>query len=132
MSGRETFLERIESILDAGGDHIRGLLFDLDEGADVERVAPTDTYQLGIVVLYNSLRDEPEAAAVAGSAAEELESLFAEAFELQTGDWQGICLTYCDPMSDNAITVAQSEFFKEWRLEHLSLKDYPPQSIITR
>lgn len=103
-----------------GGDHIRGLLFDLDEGADVERVALNDTYQLGVVVLYNSLRDEPAAAAVASNAAEELERLFAEAFETQTGQWQGICLTYCDPMSDNAITVAQAEMLKEWRLEHMS------------
>ncbi len=120
------------AILEAGGDHIRGLLFDLDEGEDVERVTPADTYQLGIVVLYNSLRDEPAAAAVASNAAEELERLFAEAFESQAGEWQGICLTYCDPMSDNAITVAQSENFKEWRLEHMSLKDYPPQSTISR
>lgn len=132
MPGKETFLDRIEGILEAGGDHIRGLLFDLDEGEDMERVAPADTYQLGIVVLYNSLRDEPAAAAVASNAAEELERLFAEAFESQTGEWQGICLTYCDPMSDNAITVAQSENFKEWRLEHMSLKDYPPQSTISR
>lgn len=132
MSGKETFLDRIEGILEAGGDHIRGLLFDLDEGEDVERVAPADTYQLGIVVLYNSWRDEPAAAAVASNAAEELERLFAEAFESQTGEWQGIRLTYCDPMSDNAITVAQSENFKEWRLEHMSLKDYPPQSTISR
>jgi hypothetical protein len=132
MSGKETFLDRIEGLLEAGGDHIRGLLFDLDEGEDVERVAPADTYQLGIVVLYNSLRDEPAAAAAASNAAEELERLFAEAFESQTGEWQGICLTYCDPMSDNAITVAQSENFKEWRLEHMSLKDYPPQSTISR
>ncbi len=132
MAGKKNFLERIEGILEAGGDHIRGLLFDLDEGADVEQVAPTDTYQLGVVVLYNSLRDEPAAAAVASNAAEELERLFAEAFESQTGEWQGICLTYCDPMSDNAITVAQSEMLKEWRLEHMSLKDYPPQSTISR
>lgn len=132
MSGKRTFLERIEDILEAGGDHIRGLLFDLDEGADVERVALNDTYQLGVVVLYNSLRDEPAAAAVASNAAEELERLFAEGFETQTGEWQGICLTYCDPMSDNAITVAQAEMLKEWRLEHMSLKDYPPQSTISR
>ncbi len=130
INGKKTFLERIEGILEAGGDHIRGLLFDLDDGADVERVTPTDTYQLGIVVLYNSLRDEPAAAAVASSAAEELEQVFAEAFGSQTGEWQNICLTYCDAMSDNAITVAQSEMLKEWRLEHMSLKDYPPQATI--
>lgn len=46
MPGKTTFLDRIEGILEAGADHIRGLLFDLDEGTDVERVAPTDTYQL--------------------------------------------------------------------------------------
>ena len=85
MSGKETFLDRIEGILEAGGDHIRGLLFDLDEGEDVERVTPADTYQLGIVVLYNSLRDEPAAAAVASNAAEELEELEDEDEEDEEG-----------------------------------------------
>jgi hypothetical protein len=38
---------------------------------------------------------------------------------------------YCDPISDSAITVAQREMLKQWRLEHMSLQEDPPQPMIT-
>ncbi len=131
LPGRRTFLKRIESILADGNDHIRALLFDLDEGEDVERYGPDDVYQLGIVVLYDSLRDEPTAAQVAGKAAEALEELFEAAFHPKDSEWKSICLMYCDPISDSAITVAQREMLKQWRLEYLSLQEDPPQPMIT-
>ena len=37
----------------------------------------------------------------------------------------------CDPVSDSAITVAEREMLKQWRLEHMSLQDDPPQPMIT-
>ncbi len=126
-----TFLKKLESVLVGGGDHIRALLFDLDGGEDVEREAPEDLYQLGIMVLYDSLRDEPTAAAAAKKAAEKLEELFYAAFYLPSVGWQNICLKYCDPISDSAITVAEREILKQWRLEHMSLQDDPPQPMIT-
>ncbi|KXW58859.1 hypothetical protein FEMY_05400 [Ferrovum myxofaciens] len=131
IPGKRTFLKKLESILVGGGDHIRALLFDLDEGKDVEREAPEDLYQLGIMVLYDSLRDEPTAAAAATKAAEDLEELFDEAFHLPDVGWQNICLKYCDPVSDSAITVAEREILKQWRLEHMSLQDDQPQPMIT-
>lgn len=131
VAGKRDFLKKIEHILADGGDHIRALLFDLDEGKDIERKTPDDLYQLGIVVLYDSVRDEPTAAAAATKAAEALEELFETAFHLETGAWQNIHLQYCDPVSDSAITVAQSEALKQWRLEHMSLQDDPPAPMIT-
>lgn len=129
--GKRDFLKKIEHILADGGDHIRALLFDLDEGKDIERKTPDDLYQLGIVVLYDSVRDEPTSAAAATKAAEALDELFETAFHLETGAWQNIHLQYCDPVSDSAITVAQSEALKQWRLEHMSLQDDPPAPMIT-
>lgn len=131
IPGKRTFLKKIESILTDGGDHIRALLFDLDEGKDVERKTPEDLYQLGIIVLYDSLRDEPTAAATAAKVSEELEELFEVAFHSPQAGWQNICLQYCDPVSDSAITVAQREMLKQWRLEHMSLQEDPPQPMIT-
>lgn len=131
IPGKCTFLKKIELILSGGGEHIRGLLFDLDEGKDIERKASDDVYQLGISVLYDSAKDEPTAAAVAKAAAHALEELFSTAFYSERASWQNICLQYCDPMSDNAITVAQREMLKQWRLEHMSLQDDPPQPMIT-
>lgn len=129
--GKRTLLKRIESVLADGGDHIRALLFDLDEGKDIERNGPEDVYQLGIVVLYDSLRDEPAAVQVASKAAEDLEKLFEAAFHSQDLGWKNIRLMYCDPTSDSAITVAQREMLKQWRLEYMSLQDDPPQPMIT-
>ncbi len=131
IPGKRSFLKKIEDILADGGDHIRALLFDLDEGKDIEREAPDDLYQLGVIVLYDSLRDEPTAAAAATKAAEALEDLFEAAFCAPEVGWQNICLQYCDPMSDSAITVAQREMLKQWRLEHMSLQEDPPQLMIT-
>jgi hypothetical protein len=131
IPGKRTFLKKIELILSDGGEHIRGLLFDLDEGKDIERKAPDDVYQLGINVLYDSAKDESTAAAVAKAAAHALEELFNTAFYSEQASWQNIFLQYCDPMSDNAITVAQREMLKQWRLEHMSLQDDPSQPMIT-
>ena len=131
VPGKRDFPKKIEHILADGGDHIRALLFDLDEGKDIERKTPDDLYQLGIVVLYDSVRDEPTAAAAATKAAEALEELFETAFHLETGAWQNIHLQYCDPVSDSAITVAQSESLKQMRLEHMSLQDDPPAPMNT-
>lgn len=131
VPGKRTFLKKIEIILSDGGEHIRGLLFDLDEGKDVERNAPDDVYQLGINVLYDSTKDEPTAATVAEAAARALEDLFSTAFYSEQAGWQNIRLEYCDPISDSGITVAQREMLKQWRLEHMSLQDDPPQPMIS-
>ena len=131
IPGKRAFLKKIESILADGGDHIRAVLFDLDEGQDIERQAPDDVYHLGIVVLYDSLRDEPAAAAAAKKAAEALEEIFETAFHSSEDGWQNICLKYCDPISDSAMTVAQREMLRQWRLEHMSLQDDPHQPMIT-
>ncbi len=129
--GKTRFLKKIEKILDENGSHIRGLLFDLDEGRDIERTTSDDLYQLGITVLYDSTKDEPTSAAAAAKSAAEIEELFNLAFNLGGSGWKNIRLIYCDPTSDNAITVAQSEMLKQWRLEHMSLRDEPPQPMIT-
>jgi len=131
VPGKRTFLRKIELILSDGGEHIRGLLFDLDEGKDIERKTPDDVYQLGINVLYDSTKDESTAAAAAETASRALEELFSTAFYSDKAGWQNICLQYCDPISDSGITVAQREMLKQWRLEHMSLQDDPPQPMIT-
>lgn len=131
IPGKHSFLKRLEDILDDGGNHIRALLFDLDENKNIERKTSDDLYQLGINVLYDSRWDEPTAAAAATKAAEELEVLFEAAFHSPEAGWQNVCLQYCDPVSDSAMTVAMKEMLKQWRLEHMSLQDDPPQPMIT-
>jgi len=129
--GKKTFLKKLENILDVGGIHIRALLFDLDNGKNVERKGLEDVYELGIIVLYNSIEDESQASIAAEEAARKLEELFEVAFYSPGSGWLNINLQYCDPVSDNAITVAQREILKQWRLEHMSLQSTPPQPMIT-
>jgi hypothetical protein len=126
VPGKYDLVKKIEKILDVGGDHIRALLFDMDKGENVERKTPDDLYRLGIMVLYDSLRDEPAAFAAATDTAEALEGIFEAAFKAPTGAWQNVELEYCDLISDTAMTVAMSESLKQWRLEYLSLQDEPP------
>jgi len=132
IAGKPQLLKKIESALKDGGEHIRALLFDLDDGKSIERDLPSDLYELGITVLYDSFRDEHTASVVAAKAAENLENLFAEAFCQNGTVWTDIRLQYCDSISDSAITVAQREMFKQWRLEHMSLREGPPQMMLTQ
>jgi hypothetical protein len=127
---RRTLVEHIEAILNEGGEWIRCLLFELDDGDIRERQGPEDVYQLGITVLYASSPDEPRAYAAASSAAEALERIFARAFERQSGE-RAHRSRYCDPISDSVLTVQQCETLIEWRLEYLSLATDPPQPMVT-
>jgi hypothetical protein len=130
IPGKDSFLKKIEVLLSEGGEHIRALLFDLDSGNDVERQESTDLYQLGVYVLYNSLLNEPEAAEAAKRLAESLEDLFSKAFN-NGQEWSGLELIYCDPISDSSLTVAQQQLLKIWRLEHMSMREDPPQVMLS-
>lgn len=132
-AGKKSFLTQIESILEQGGEYIRGILFDLDEGKSIERVDNNDCYSLGIIVLYMSSKNEPVAASSAEQVARALESLFATAFcSNDKNKWQGIELQYCDAVSDAVLTVAQQTQLKEWRLEHMSLRESPAQVMTNK
>jgi hypothetical protein len=128
----ETYLDclknKIAALLKKNGEHIRGLFFDLDDGKNIERDSAQSPYQLGIVVLYDS--SSAQAPASAKNVTEKLEELFENSFYSDKG-WDKIALKYCDPVSDNVMTVAEQQKLKMWRLEYLSLKDYPPQPMIS-
>jgi hypothetical protein len=131
--GKKSFLDQIEAVLEQGGEHIRGLYFDLDEGKNIERKETNDCYSLGITVLYDSRKNEPVAAAAAEQAANSLELLFTSTFNSKgQNKWLGIELLYCEAISDGALTVVERELLKEWRLEHMSLRESPAQVMSTK
>jgi hypothetical protein len=130
VDGR-TMVEHTETILDKGGEWIRGLFFDLDDGDFRERIRPDDVYQLGITVLYASALNESQGYASACAVAEALERLAGRAFERQGGTREYIDLRYCDAVSDAVLTVQQRERLTEWRLEYLSLAADPPHPMVT-
>jgi hypothetical protein len=129
FSKKKTLLKEIQSVLDTGGEHIRALLFDVDDGDNIEREVPDDCYVLGIQVLYDHEGLET-AYQAAHQAAEALSELFAHAFQQAGGSWQNIELLYCDAIADDAMTVAQQLRLRPWRLDHLSLADDPLQPML--
>jgi hypothetical protein len=120
---------KIAKVLEGPSEHILAVLFDVDGGTDTQRNGADDVYQLHITLLYDSTKNEPAAFDAAQSAADAIEDAFEMAFCV-AGTWRNIQLLSCLPVSDNAMSVAQSRLLKQWRLEHVSLETDPQQSML--
>jgi hypothetical protein len=120
---------KIAKAMDDAGEHVLAVLFDVDGGEEVKRQGPEDVYQLSIVILYDSQKDESKAYAAAQKAADTIADTF-EAALCTGGVWRDIRLNSCDPVSDEAMTIAQSRSYKRWRLDHMSLEDEPQQVML--
>jgi len=121
---------RIEKALDTAGKHVVAVLFDIDGGEDSQRNGPDDLYRLGIYLLYDTSQNESDAEAAARSAADVIEKTFESAFQSQDNAWKNIQLEYCDVISDQAMSYADSRMLKQWRLEYISLEDDPQQPVL--
>ena len=119
----------LRKILKQCGEHLVAIFFDMDQGAEIERSAPEDTYDLSITLVFDSGND-PE---IAEAAAQEAARKFSTAFKnrcFKSGAWQNIELQSCEVMSDEALTFRQSMLAKTWRVDDLSLKSEPQQPMI--
>jgi hypothetical protein len=113
---------KIAKTLEEAGEHILAVYFEVDEGSEIPRINADDAYRLNITLLYDSMQDEPAAYDAASKAAEKIENAFESAF-CRAGAWTNIQLLSCLPMSDSAMTVAQTRLLKQWRLDYVSLED---------
>jgi len=120
---------QLGKIFAESGEEIRAVYFDVDGGNLVHRPDAADPFQLNIVLLYDG-RKSPHTADVVDKAAEKIEAAFADAF-LKDGTWRGIQLLSCIAISDEVMTVAQSQLLQRWNLDHLSLEDDPPQAMLS-
>lgn len=120
---------KMAKALEEPSEHILAVLFDVDGGTENHRNGADDVYELHITLLYDSTRNEPAAYDAAQKAADAIEDAFEKAFCL-AGTWKNIQLLSCLPVSDNAMTVAQSHLLKQWRLEYVSLETDPQQSML--
>jgi hypothetical protein len=122
--------KRLSKILATAGEHIPAIFFDVDDGNEVQRHEPTDTYTLRIILLHTSQPNFRESETVALKVREQIESLFKELFFKMNKSWREIELVDCMVMSDAALTYAQSTLLKQWRLEHLSLREDPEDPMM--
>jgi hypothetical protein len=122
--------DRLTKILKPAGQHICAIFFDMDEGAEVQRNDLEEPYTLSIVLLYTTQPNARESEAVALDLKGKIESAFQDSFFKKNNRWTGIELVDCSVMSDEALTYAQSVILKQWRLEHLSLRDEEEQPMM--
>jgi hypothetical protein len=121
--------KRIAKIIEPLGAHLIAVFFDVDEGEEVERKEPTDSYMLRIDLLY-STRDDPIAALKsAEDAARAISAAFRACYFSAGKGWHGIELLDCDVSSDEAMTYAMSTNLKKWNADYLSLRAQTDQPI---
>ena len=68
--------ERLSKILKPLGQHIPAVFFDVDEGRDIKRNGPGDTYTLDIYLLHTTEPDSAKAETAANEARKQIEAAF--------------------------------------------------------
>ena len=122
--------EKIAKAVKPLGELIAGVFFDVDEGAEVARDGPDDTYTLDITILHSADSDFEAAEKAADTAAKAIEKAFRDKLFDPTKTWQHIELRSCDPVSESVLTYQQFKQLKRWRLEHFSLAAEPQQPVL--
>lgn len=128
---RETKLrDDLAKILKPLGNEIVSIFFDVDEGKEIPHSGADEPYSLGIYLLYRTDADPGASEAAAVAAAEKIVAKFEEKCRDDSGHWRWIELAYCDPIADSALTYAQSNSFKKWQADHMSLRAQPQQPTL--
>jgi len=122
--------EKIAKAVKPHGELIAGVFFDVDEGAEVTRNGPDDTYTLDITILHSAFPDFDAAEKAADTAAKAIEKALKDKLFDPTKRWQHIELRSCDPVSESVLTYQQFKQLKRWRLEHISLAAEPQLPVL--
>ena len=117
--------EAIVKVLKKHGQPISAIYFDVDEGEEVSRSGPLDTYQLAIYLLYDTELDASAAEGVAKEAAAAITKIFQTTC-FTSGRWRGIELLECEAISDEAMSVRLADSLARWSVDHMSLRTDPP------
>lgn len=128
---RQTKLkDKLTAILKTLGEHIVAVFFDIDDGAEVKRERPEDTYTLDIYLLANTGDDPAKAEAAVEAARKKIEAACRERLFVKDKGWQYIELRECIVISDEALTYRQSCLFKRWNIDYMSLREDPQQELL--
>ncbi|MCL2714296.1 MAG: hypothetical protein FWD68_06860 [Alphaproteobacteria bacterium] len=111
------------------GDHIRGIFLEVED--DVERIGEDDPYTLTTILVYDTDHNKEIAEKCAKDASREIENAFAEKCRARWG-WKNIELLSCEIVSDMAVTFRELLDLREWRSEHVSLKNSQPSMFNNR
>lgn len=124
--------ERLARIMSKTGAMISAVYFDLDHGKEIVRTADDGPYELEIYIMYSTSSDPEAAAADANDAKAQVEQAFRRrCYDASYQVWQQIELVDCIVVSDEALTVAQSEKLRRWNGDYISLRQDPTQIILS-
>lgn len=121
--------DAIARILRPLNNEITGIFFDVDNGAEIDRVGDDDTYTLNITLLHSAVPDLIAAEKAAGIAQKAIEKVFKEKLFDPTNQWKCVELQSCDVYSESVLTYEIFKGLKRWRLDHFSLVSDPQQEV---
>lgn len=121
--------KKISRIAKPHGELILGVLFDVDEGKEIEHDGSDDPYMLDIMILHRADPDFDKAEAAAKDAAKKIKEAFEAKF-LSNHQWCGIELRFCEPISESVATYQMVRQYKKWNLDSLSLAAAPQQLVV--
>ncbi len=122
--------DKLAKILKPTGACLRGVYFDLGEQADTDLEADADVYELEIYLLHVTEPDANVAACTAEKAKQKIIECFKSNYCDEQGRWCAIELVGCYVISDAAMTVLQSLLLRQWRMDHMSLRENPNQPMV--
>ena len=96
---------------------------------EVNHLSDDVPYELWVKIVYST--EEYDAQSKAERHANKLRSSFEKNFfNRDEGVWHSIDLRACEAVADNVFSVRDLCDYKQWRLEHLSLRQDPPGEYI--
>jgi len=131
---RETSIaSKLGKLFKTSGTFITAVFFDVDCGEEHHRDGADDPYELRITLVFATDKD-PAAAVIAAEAAEvAIRQLFLDECSVSRGgvvQAQWIELVDVEVMSDHTLTYAQSQQYRKWHADHISLRTDPVQPIL--
>lgn len=123
--------EKIAKAVRPHSEFITGIFFDVDDGVEVVRDGPDDTYKLDIIILYSVGEDFDQIHSCAEAAAKSIEQAFEDKFFKPENRWKYIELSSCEVISESALSYHIFKQLKRWKLDHISLAANPQQPVVT-
>jgi hypothetical protein len=113
--GQNKLDKTLAKLVEPSQHAIRAVYFDVVEEKDA-------LYSLRIALLYDTGHAPEEVEASVQVVADKISAAFKKAL-FRNDAWHDIELVDCMPLSDDVLTYKEAEQLKQWRLEHLTLRD---------
>ena len=114
LSKESNLADKIARAVKPHGALISGVFFDVDQGDEIDRQGPDDTYTLDIIILHSAEPDFAAAETAAQQAAGAISRAFKDKLFTPTSRWQQIELRSCEPVSESVLTYHVFKQLKRW------------------